>query len=67
MSGFKIKVKDVQDFVKSELVLYASGRGKRFFVRIHAGPNVERYVVETNKGTVGFAKAGEAVQHFNDS
>jgi hypothetical protein len=67
MKEFKIKVKDVKDFVKSELALYASGAGKRFSIALHAGPNVNRYIVEIGGEKKGFTNAGAAVRHFNGS
>ncbi len=65
MEDFKIKVKDVKEFVKSEGLTYASGKGKRFFIKLHAGPNVERYVVEYDGHKKSFTKCGDAVRCFN--
>ena len=65
MGDFKIKVKDVKAFVIETRHLYASGKGKRFYVALRAGPNVERYIVEVEGTTAGFTKLGEAVQFFN--
>ena len=67
MSNFKIKVKDVKEFVKKESVIYANGNGKRFSVALRAGPNVERYVVEVGDDSKGFTKLGDAVRYFNDN
>lgn len=60
-----IKVKDVKEFVRLEYALYTSGKGKKFFIALHAGPNIERYVVETNSERKGFTNVGEAVKYFN--
>ena len=64
---FKILVKDVEAWVKSERVMYASGEGKRFFVTVHAGPGVERYIVHNMRTgeDKGFNSRGEAVRFFN--
>ena len=67
MNDFEIKVKDVKEFVKTRLYTYASGRNKRLFIALHAGPNVERYVVETKEGRKGFTNVGKAVRFFNAS
>jgi len=67
MGYFKIKVKDVKEFVMKERATYASGNGKRFSVALHAGPNVERYVVEIGGESKGFTKLGDAVRYFNDA
>jgi len=64
---FKILVKDVESWMKSERVMFASGEGKRFFITVHAGPNVERYIVHnmrTGKDK-GFTNRSEAVRFFN--
>ena len=63
---FKIKVKDVKEFVNSETVVYAAGEGKKFLVTVHAGPNAERYIVQHGMMKKGFIKLGEAVRFFND-
>lgn len=64
---FKIKIKDVRAFMKKELHLYASGQGKQFFIVLHAGPNVERYIVKVGEELKGFTKLGEAVRYFNEA
>ena len=66
MKDFKIKVKDVKEFVKTSFYTYASGQGKVFEVALHAGPNVPRYVVKNGNTTRGFTKVGEAVEFFNE-
>jgi hypothetical protein len=65
MKEFAIKVKDVKEFTKTQQYIYASGAGKRFFVSLHAGPNVERYIVEINGQRKGFTNVGDAVRYFN--
>jgi len=67
MNDLAIKVKDVKEFVKSERALYASCKGKRFFVALHAGPNVNRYIVELDGSPNGFTKLGDAVKFFNSA
>ncbi len=67
MSDFKIKVKDVKEFVMKERVTYARGNGKRLSIALRSGPNVERYVVEVGGESKGFTKLGDAVRHFNDN
>jgi len=64
---FKIFAKDVDAWVKSQRVMYASGEGKRFFVTVHAGPGVERYIVHNMRTgeDSGFTNLGEAVRFFN--
>jgi hypothetical protein len=63
---FKIKVKDLAEFVKTEKMLYAAGSNKKLYVLLHAGPNVERYLVKSLRyGDKGFTKKGEAVKYFN--
>lgn len=64
---FKIKVKDVKEFVKNNKYVYASGAGKTFSVALHAGPNVERYVVENSEGAKSFTNVGDAVRYFNEN
>lgn len=68
MGKFTIKVKDVKEFVKSEFSLFASGEGKRFYIALHSGPNVNRYIVESKERGIkkGFTNLGEAVRCFND-
>ncbi len=66
MSEFKIKVKDVSEFVKTKLVVYATGQGKKFLVALHAAPNIKRYVVQYGMLKKGFIKKGEAVKFFNE-
>ena len=65
MKDFKIKVKDVKEFIGKETVLYASGDGKQFHITLHAGPNMERYIVKNKGVSVGFTKLGDAVRLFN--
>jgi len=65
MSGFKVKIKDVKEFVRVERKLYASGDGKKLYIALRAGPNVERYIVETKSENTGFTKLGDAVRRFN--
>lgn len=65
MKTFEVLMKDLKQFVRNEKHLFASGCGKRLFVRLQAGPNVERYVVTHDGKTAGFAKAGDAVRYFN--
>jgi len=67
MSDFKIKVKDVKAFVIDKRYQYASGKGKKFYIALRAGPNVERYIVEAEGKTGGFTKLGDAVRFFNDN
>jgi hypothetical protein len=67
MSGFKIKVKDVKEFVRNEQITYARGHGKTLSVRLRAGPNVERYVVTVGDEAEGFTVLGDAVRWFNDN
>lgn len=62
MNEFKLKVGGVKKFVKEEMHLYAAGDGKRFYVAIHAGPDVERHIVQTKGSQRGFTKIGEAVR-----
>jgi len=66
MEKFKIKVKDVKEFVKNKSYIYASGGGKTFSVSLHAGPNVDRYTVEHGETKEGFTDVGEAVKYFNE-
>lgn len=67
MSRFTIKVKDVEEFVRSESMLFASGEGKRFLISLHAGPNVGRYIIESKeRGIRRFANLTAAVRYFND-
>lgn len=66
MQDIKIKVKDVKEFVKTQTSLYASGNGRRFYISLHAGPNVERYIVEINGERKGFTNVGDAVRFFNE-
>jgi hypothetical protein len=64
---FKILVKDVESWMQSERALFAGGEGKRFYVTVHAGPGVKRYIVQnmrTGKED-GFTNRGEAVRFFN--
>jgi hypothetical protein len=65
---FKIWVKDVEQFINEERLLFASGEDKRFFITLKAGPNVNRYVVHNmkTKEEVGFTNKGKAVKYFND-
>ena len=64
---FKILVKDLKHFVKTERTMFASGAGKKLYVSLHAGPNVRRYSVEHQNGEVEFFnKAGDAVRRFNE-
>ena len=66
MKLLKILVKDLKKFIKEEEVCYASGEGKRLFVKLHAGPNIERYIVRKANESKGFAVAGNAVKYFNE-
>lgn len=67
MNEFKVLVKDLEEFVKTEKVLFASSseNNKKFYVKLHACPNSERYIVEVNRQSKAFIKKGEAVKHFN--
>ena len=67
MIDFKIMNKDVKEFIKDTRITYALGNGKRFYVKLRAGPNVERYIVETGSKETGFIKLGDAVRFFNDT
>jgi hypothetical protein len=64
---FKIKVKDVKTFVKTERLLYAAGNGKRFYVSLYAAPNAKRYTVSVSADEEdrGFTNLSEAVRYFN--
>jgi hypothetical protein len=67
MKQINLKVKEVEEFVKSHVVLYATNCGKKFFILLHAGPNVERYVVVDEEGRRdGFKRVGDAVRRFNE-
>jgi hypothetical protein len=64
---FKILVKDIKDFIKTERVLFASDGGKKLYVALHAGPNVRRYIIEHQHGKAEFfVKVGDAVRRFNE-
>jgi len=64
--SFKILVKDLSSFVKTNRVLFASGDGKQLHVALRAGPNVERYFVSHGTDvTLGFRKKNDAVKYFN--
>lgn len=65
MKKFIIKAKDVQDFVKGKEVLFASGTSKLFFIALEAGPNTDRYIIETPAGRTSFNRIGKAVHFFN--
>jgi hypothetical protein len=65
---FKLLVREIEAWMKSERVMYASGEGKRLFVTVHAGPGVKRYIVHnmrTGEDT-GFTNRGQAVRFFNN-
>jgi hypothetical protein len=64
---FKLKVKDLEAWMKGERVLFASGDGKRFYVSVHAGPNVERYTVRNMASgfETSFSNRGQAIKFFN--
>lgn len=67
MKPFTILVKDLKQFIKEEEVLYASGDGKRLYVKLHAGPNVARYIVKKNTiNDRSFVKKGDVVKYFNE-
>jgi len=68
MKKFKILVKDLEKFILEERLLFASGEGKRLLVTLHAGPGVERYIVQklAIKEEVRFTQKGKAVKYFND-
>lgn len=65
---FRIKVKDVEAFVTTECVLFASGEAKRFYIRLRAGPKVSRYIVlrPPMQQRKEFTRKGDAVRFFND-
>lgn len=67
MKNFLLKIKDVKKFMKDEKVLYAANERKKFFILLHAGPNVDRYVVSVDGDLSGFTKINEAVKFFNGS
>jgi len=64
----KILVQDLELFIFKERVLFASGDGKRLFVRVYAAPGVPRYIVHNMKTQQEkeFIKKGEAVKYFNE-
>jgi len=66
--SLKIKVKDVKEFIHREYMLCASDfeSSKKFWIALHVGPNVKRYVVENKWGELkSFKKVGDAVRYFN--
>ena len=67
MKEFKIKVKDVKEYVNNERTMYAQGSGKSLFITLRAGPNVQRYIVVVGDESHGFIKLGDAVRLFHDS
>ena len=67
MSEFKLKVKDAKEFIDRERMMYAHGAGKGLYVRLKAGPNVERYIVKVGDKETGFTKLSDAVRLFNNS
>lgn len=62
----KLLVKDLKDFIKEHEYMYASGNGKKIYIKFHAGPNIERYIVKAGGMTSGFKKVGDAVKFFNE-
>jgi len=67
MKPIKIFVKDVKGFIKEQEILYASDGRKRFFIKLQAGPNVNRYIVKNVFGEDEmFTKIGVAVKYFNE-
>ena len=70
----KILVKDLDLFIKKERLLFASGSSKknlvkRIYVKLHAGPGVERYIVEDHGKwikTHSFTSKSEAVKLYNE-
>lgn len=68
MKNFTLKVKDLECYIKSERISYATGDKKRFFISLHCGPNYKRYTVQNmvSKEEFGFIKKGEAIKFFNE-
>ena len=66
MKPESLKVKNLIRFMDEHKVLYASMGDKRFFVTLHAGPNVLRYIVVIGDKEKGFTKKGDAIRCFND-
>ena len=63
---FKIKVKDIDAFVREQQIIYASGEGKMFCVSLHAAPSHPRYIIKTKEFVKAFTNRGEAVRYFNE-
>lgn len=68
MKPLKILVKDVESFMLSERIMYASGDNKRFLITLHAAPNHKRYIIQNmlTKHETCFTKKGPAVKFFNE-
>ena len=65
MKQFKILVKSLDKFIKTERVLFAASRGQKLYVTLHAGPNVKRYIVTGYEIHKEFSAKGDAVRFFN--
>jgi hypothetical protein len=62
---FRIQLKDLRDYMQTHEVLYAADEEKELWVLLAAGPGVKRYIVKSALGEERFAKARDAVRHFN--
>lgn len=67
----KIDLNEIEEFIRSETVLYASTRSKngerlKFFISLDADEEL-RYLVKVGEKVNGFAKLEGAVEFFNEN
>ena len=66
MKDLKLLVKDLENYIRTQKILYATDGTKRFYVTLWAGPNIERYIVEKDGKQKGFTNKSKAVKYFNE-
>jgi len=61
----ELLVNDLEKFIENQKYLYASRKRNKLYIRLQAGPNIERYCVEAEGIITCFEKAKDAIKFFN--
>ena len=64
-----IKIKNLNEFIKTGMLLFHQSGTKCFYVKLHAGPGVKRYIIRDRLKNLNeeFKDKSEAVRFFNSA